>query len=199
MSKLFSAIKSSEPEPTNPDRLNNVRALAKAARDLATEIESDTEHLSRKKTQLYNMTTKELPDLFSEYNISSLSLEPEGNYPGVDLESKLHYKAVLPKNEETGEVLPEGLDWLEKNKAGDLIKRVYTIQLPMDNAKRAKELGALLKKHKFPYTVSRTVPWTTLTSWVKEQLEVRKKVLPLDILGATVGKVVKMKIKKSEK
>ncbi len=225
MSKLFSAISDTSRKEVPKDKLDQIRAMAKNMRNLKQEIEDDTARLNEKKQQLFNLTTQTLPEMFAEADISSISLEPEGNNPGVDLDSVMNYKAVLPKNEETGEVLPAGLDWLERNQHGDLIKRVFTIELPMDSVDQAKALRAFLsgklpviketktkeksktkkkepakpKKFIFPYVEERTVHWTTLTSFVKEQIEKHKKVLPLDILGATVGKIVKLKVKKAQR
>ncbi len=54
---------------------------------------------------------------------------------------------------------------------------------------KAVEAGSAL-----PNVASKeTIPWATLTSWPKEQVEKIKIVPPLETLGATVGRVVKLK------
>lgn len=194
MSDLFKAIQNTSTKSAPSDKLDQIRALAKSLRNLSLEIQEDTEKLSVKKVTKYNLETKELPELFSECNIKYIELEAEGNYPSIDIESKMSYKAVLPRDETTNEVKPEGLDWLEKNKHGDLIKRLFIIELPTGDIKRAKALRALLKKNKYSYLEERNVHHMTLTSFVKDMVT-KGKAIPLDILGATIGKIVKMKVR----
>lgn len=189
---LLATIKNDAAPAAPQDKLDRIRDLAKAMRNLVRVIKDTEETLSANKVRKYNMEMKELPDLFDECNITNLSIGADGNLPAVDLKAEAYYKAVLPKDE-NDEVLPAGLDWLEKNKHGDLIKRVYTIPLAMDNVKTAKLLTAFLKKNKISFEAKRTVPWGTLTAFVREMIEKKHKALPLEILGATVGKIVKMK------
>lgn len=57
-----------------------------------------------------------------------------------------------------------------------------------------------------PSEVKRGVPWATLTAWLREQYDARREMtaeerlaageIPLELLGATVGKVVKIKPRK---
>lgn len=196
LAALLAAQKGTKVEAPQ-DKLDRIRDLAKAMRNLVRVIKDNEETLSANKIRKYNLEMKELPELFNECNINTLSIGADGNLPAVDLKAEAYYKAVLPKDE-NDDVLPDGLDWLEKNKHGDLIKKVYTIPLAMDNVKTAKLLSAFLKKNKIQHEVKRTVPWNTLTSFVKEMIEKHHQALPLEILGATVGRIVKMKPSKEK-
>lgn len=188
---LLAAIKADKTEVPQ-DKLDRIRALAKGLRSLVQQIADADAILKAHKIRKYDLEMKELPDLFGECNITTLSIGADGNSPAVDLVASPYYKAVLPKDEHD-EVLPAGLEWLEKNKHGDLIKKVFVIPLAMDSVKQTKLLTAFLKKNKIGYEVKKTVPWGTLTAFVKEMIEKKHKALPLEILGATVGKIVKMK------
>lgn len=196
-SLLLAAIKGDKVEGPPKDKLDHIRALAKGLRGLIQQIADTQATLKAYNTRKYDLEMKELPDLFGECNITTISIGADGNAPAVDLTASPYYKAVLPKDAEDN-VLPAGLEWLEKNKHGDLIKQVYTIPFAMDNVKQTKLLKAFLKKNKIGYEVKKTVPWTTLTAFVKEMIEKRHKALPLEILGATVGKIVRMKPSKEK-
>lgn len=196
--ELLAALNADSKPVTPADKLEHIRNVAKAMRDLGQEIEDTEALLSEKKIRMYNLQMKELPDLFDQYNIPSLTIGAEGNNPEVELECKPYYKAVLPKDENDN-VLPAGPKWLEKNKHGDLIKRVFVIALPMDSVQATQRLQKFLigpktkkKTTRYQYEVKQTVPWNTLTAFVKEQIE-KGKTVPLEILGATVGKIVRMK------
>jgi hypothetical protein len=112
--------------------------------------------------------------------------------PEMTLENKPFYKAVLPEDSDAG------LRWLEKNGHGDLIKRVFTVKLPMNSKKQATSLRNFVQKLDLAYEEKETVPWTTLTAFVKEMIEKRKKAVPLDILGGLIGRIVKIKQEKKD-
>jgi hypothetical protein len=75
------------------------------------------------------------------------------------------------------------------------LKDFYHANIP--EARRDEAFAWLDKNRKLEvsYSSKLSVPWNTLTAFVKEQVE-KGAVLPLDILGATVGRVVKLKARK---
>lgn len=165
--------------------------MAKAMRDLNLEIKELEERLAEKQKLLNKLSMTDLPDLFSQHNIRSLGLEAEGNLPAYDLKAAPYYHAVLPKDDDAG------LRWLEEEGHGDMIKRQYIVNLAMDTEEEAKELRAFLEEHDLAFDEKETVPWATLTAFVKEQIEKRNKTPPLDILGAFVGRKVTIKPQRS--
>jgi hypothetical protein len=98
-------------------------------------------------------------------------------------------------------------DWddLKKNEAfqtlveyggEDLIKIKVEVLLPKGSIKILKAIEVFLRKFKkqgVEFTVSRSVPWSTLTSWLKECYEKRKVFPPLEKIGGDVGEIVKPK------
>jgi hypothetical protein len=88
------------------------------------------------------------------------------------------------------------------------VKRTYTIVFGKGEEKRATAFEAALKKLKVDYGSAFGVPWNSLTAFVREQTErfdrlpppeqTNDKRLPLDLLGATVGRVVTIKARKEK-
>jgi hypothetical protein len=135
---------------------------------------------------------KLLPDLMDSNRIEKLQVD------GVGFEVANYYKASIPSDN------PDpGHDWLEEHDHGDLIKNTIVITLPKDSEELAKEIETTLRQRYQEAQVERkrAVPWASLTSWLKELWESTdpEKVLPpLDIMGATVGRIVKVKPKKNK-
>ena len=131
-----------------------------------------------------------LPDFMDEKKIEDFSVD------GKKFEVKPYFKASIPSDN------PDpGHDWLEAHDAGDLIKNTIVITLPKDSEQMAKEIEDTIRQRYQEAIVERkrAVPWATLTSWLKELWlkEDPEKVLPpLDIMGATVGRIVKVSEKK---
>ena len=207
-SDLINAIKSNKTEVPK-DKLDAIRNMGRAMRDLTKEIADLEERVKEKKAELNRIQMNDLVMLMEENQVPKITIEAEGNYPRYDLEAKPYYHAVLPRNKETGLVLEEGTSWLKKNGAGDLIKRVFVVTLGMDSDKQVAALRKFLmgpppkgKKKvlvpKYRFEEKEDVPWATLTSFVKERIEKLKKPVPLETLGATIGKIVRMKEVKSQ-
>lgn len=188
-SELLNAIKSSQ-SPMNEDALAAVRDMARSMRDLSLEIKELEERTAEKKKLLTQLSMTDMPDLFEQHHVRSIGLDAEGNLPAYDVTSKPYYHAVLPKEKDAG------LRWLEEEGHGDMIRRAYTVNLQKDSEEEARALRAFLEEHDMAFEEKETVPWTTLTAFVREQIEKRHKTPPLDILGAFVGRKVELKPKR---
>ena len=188
---LLKAITAKDTAPSQEhDALVEVRDMARAMRDLQHEIKELEERTAEKKKLLTQLSMKDLPDLFDQHHIRSIGLDAEGNNPAYDVVASPYYRAVLPKEEDAG------LRWLEEQGHGDMIKRVYTVDLAKDSQKEAAALRKFLEKHDMAFEENETVHWKTLTAFIQEQIEKRHKTPPLEILGATVGRQVKIKPKR---
>lgn len=188
MSELSDAINS--PAPLDRDKANAISELARELRDRQQELASTEERIEQLKREVNALSMTRLPDLFEQYQINKFGLNAQGNSPACDLVLQPYYKAVMPKDSD------EGLEWLEAEGHGDMVKRVITVTLPRDSQEEANGLTAFLENAGIPYEAKETVPWTTLTAFVKEQIEKYHRVLPLEKLGAIVGRVVKLKVSK---
>lgn len=191
--QLLKAIKRNTTSQKGAEHLLEIRNMARLMRDQQTEVKELEERLAKSKASLFQLATKDLPELFNEHKVRNITLEAEGNHPAYTVSVNPYYKAVLPKDNEDA-----GLRWLEENGHGDIIRRSYTINLDRDSEAQANELRSFLELHDLPFEDKETVPWTTLTAFVKEQVEKSNKsdkvpAPPLDLLGAFVGQMAKIK------
>lgn len=179
------------------DKLELVREQLRRSRDTELEMSDLATRLKVKSEEQNKRVFEELPALFQEIGIDRLGIEADGNLPAYDAALSPYYKASI-----SGEWPPErqdaAFDWLEKEGHGDLVKNMFVVQLGRGDEKKALRLRALLEKAGFEFENKRAVPWNTLTSFVKEQVEKHNTTPPLDLLGATVGKIVKLKPRKEK-
>ncbi len=173
-------------------------------------IKSRLVDIGKRKVEI---TQREMPEYMTRVGSDKLGL-PEFN---CDVVMEAYYHANI-KAEWPEEQRQKAFDWLEENGHGDLIKTEFYIQFPrfmlpvarwltehvaglrpeltlMEPTGRGKNktIKEVTKVVEIPGAkVDLGVPWNTLTAFVKEQVEKGAK-LPLDTLGATVGKIVKIK------
>lgn len=136
------------------------------------------------------LVMKELPDYLTKVSQDKIGL-PEF---GVDLVMENYYHANI-QAEWPEEQRDAAFKYLEDGGNGDLIKITIEIAFSRKDYKKAAALAAKLEKEKFSPVLSKGVAWNTLTAFVKEQIE-GGKTLDLDVLGATVGRIVKIKKRK---
>lgn len=179
------------------DRLEKVREQLRVVRDLDLSIGNFEEKLKTAQKARVTVIHETLPAMFAEVGIDKLGLPAEGNLPAYDAALGPYYKASISA-EWPSEKQDAAFDWLEKHEHGDLIKNTFVIELGRDDAERARDLRKALEKAGFAYANKRAVSWNTLTAWLKEQVEKVGTTPPLDLLGATVGSVVKLKERKEK-
>jgi len=172
------------------DKLEAVRDSVKQYRDLTLEVADLEARLSAKKKELDTMTKQVMPDLLEEAGVSSITIDAEGNLPPYVAKVVPYYHANIAKS--WGEQQRQAaFDWLKEHNAGDIIKTIFTVRLGLGEHTKAQQVYKALKELDVEVDQEQSVPWTTLTSYIKEQVE-GNKAPPLDLLGAEVGKVVKI-------
>ena len=138
---------------------------------------------------------RELPDLMDAAGIALVELPPEGNYPAVVAKAGPFYRANIAADWPP-EKRAAAFKWLDDNGHGDLIKTTVSVPFSRDQRDEAKELKEKLEAEGLPTVVGESIPWATLTAWLKEMVEKHSATdLPLETLGATVGRVVTIKPK----
>lgn len=195
------------------------RSLTEMGRDLYavdSTIAQLEEQLETKKARRKVLTDVDLPAYMLKIGQDSVGL-PEF---GVDLVLENYTHANIASDWEP-ERRQAAFDWLEEHGHGDLVKTEFTILFPrfMLPAARwlAQHVGTLRptvtiveetvagkgknkvvtkkpvdREVEIPEAVvGLGVPWNTLTAWAKGQLKAGEE-LPLDVLGVTVGQVVKI-------
>lgn len=167
---------------------------AQQARDLELEIADLEERLASCKAQLHNIFRVEMPELMDQAQTDRIGIPADGNRPAYDLRLSPYYKANIAANwsEERRQAALNSLTELGHQ---DLIKTQITITLPRDQRSKAQDL--LKQLASFHPEIQETVHWRTLTAWLQEQYERGNPTPPLDVIGAEVGRVVKMTERRS--
>lgn len=189
-------------------------ALGQEAWRIQDWMDRATELMKERGARLKEIFERELVDVMDEAKTDNLGLPEQG----LDIKLKPYYKAGLPnpdtaKTDEDRERMATlragGLAWLEEHAPG-LINTTITITLPKGSLVLAQRIRAeLVARYEAPneegliplppdkIAIEEGVHWATLTSFVKEQTEANE-VLPLNLLGAVVGRIcqfAKRKIK----
>jgi hypothetical protein len=184
-------------KPPSDDSLERVRVVLRKTRDLDREIADLEARAKEAKGQVLELKQRTLPDIYDEVGIDNLGLPAEGNLPAYDCKLEPYYHASIGTDWES-ERRVKAFNYLEEVNAGDLIKSVYIVAVPRGKRKVAIAVQKALEKLNVEFSTDLSVPWNTLTAWVKEQIEKKNTTPNLDVLGATVGRVVKLKERKEK-
>lgn len=193
---LAAAVRRDKVAPSESS-LERVRAILREARDKDREIADLEERTKTAKAVVLDLKQKKLPDIYDEVGIDNLGLPAEGNMPAYDCPLEPYYHANISVDWEEDK-RAAAFAYLDGINAGDLIKSVFIVALPRGNRKIALAVEKALGKLRVEFTTDLSVPWNTLTAWVKEQVEKRNTTPNLDLIGATVGRVVKLKQRKEK-
>lgn len=175
-----------EQVPVSEDKLVKLRSTAQELFNLDSEIAQLEAEVESRKKRLIELSTKTLPDLLDSAGTDKVGL-PE---VGVDAVLKPYYRANIAAEWEEERRL-KAFDWLAANGHGDMVKVTVTVAFGRQEYDKAQNYAERVRKAGFTPKLDMGVPWTTLTAFVKEQFEANDPP-PLDLLGATVGRVVKL-------
>jgi hypothetical protein len=180
----------SSPAPT--DALETLQALGAEVNRIDDWLERAEALIKERKARKNTILGREMVDIMKEKNINYVGVE------GRDFSLTTHYHASIPE-----EKRDEAHDWLEHHEYSDLIKYQIIVTMPKDSEEQVKKITAAIAQitNQAEVEVKRAVPWKRLTSWVKEYMEKllpqdpKLPPLPMEILGASAGSVVKVKDK----
>ena len=176
--------------------LQTVRERVAEIRDLKARIAYLEEQLAEENKRYYELTRVILPEMFNEAGVNVLELQAEGNYPAIIAEKTPYFKANIAASWDTDRKA-KAFAYLEKNKAGELIRATITALFGPKSQAQQKSTLAFLRKAKVDFSSDRAVPWGTLTAWLKA--EVQKGRMPdLETIGGDVGEIVKLKTPKED-
>lgn len=195
MTKQQTAPSFITPVATPEDKLDQVRAKLAETRDTILELRNLEELSSRAHKKLNSLVSNELPALFDEAQISGLDLNADGNLPAYECKLKPFYSANIAADWEPDK-RSEAFKYITSLGEEDLIKTDVVVSFPREQRAAANKLVAELNKRDIPAMVIERIHAQTLTAWLKRQVENKHFVPDLDIIGGTVGRVVKMKEKK---
>jgi hypothetical protein len=184
--ELAAEAGASPPDAPAKPTLERMQQLAAEVNDIDERIAKNEERIKELEKRRYEIVAGELVEMMDEAHVPFLQVG------GHKFKAEPYYKAVIPS-----ENPDPGLDWLEANEAGDLIKNEVVALFPRGNEEEAKEAVEFLRQ-RFQMAQTerkRTVHWMTLTSWLKEmhQSSDQNKIMPpLDLIGGIIGRVVKV-------
>lgn len=176
-----------DPVPAKVTDLNIIRKKAVELRDLQlrkTDLENQIVELNGK---ISHVERRELIDMFNDANLSSITVEPDGNHPGFIAQRSTVYGAKIPDERRL-----EALNWFEAAGHGDLVKSVITIQFGMQEHEERLKVMKLLTENHIQYYTNESVHHMTLKAFIKGELQ-RNHVVPMDLLGVYVFDEVKIK------
>jgi hypothetical protein len=183
------------------DKLDTIRAKVKEARDVELRIENLQQTIKELTADLNRIRCDELPGMFQQNGVPSITIDKEGNVPAYVAELQAYYHANIPDPEKDPAGAEAGYAWLKKNKLEAFIKTQVKVDYGRGERAKAKKFEAFLKKEKIPYSSKVGVPWNTLTAEVKRRYEAGAPLSPADLaaIGGTVGTVVKVTAIKEKK
>lgn len=187
---VAAALKNSATKPSEAT-VAKIRDEARRLRDIRHEIATLEERLKEKNAEAFKIERVTLPEIMMQAKVSSLGLEPEGNSPGYDAIMSPYYRANISTEWEP-ERRSEGYAYLAREKAADLLKNVIEIRLGRGENGKAKKIVTFLRKLGVDFSRDVTVPWGTLTAWLKERAEAGT-IPDLKKIGGEVGRIVKLK------
>lgn len=176
------------------DKLDQLKLGVAKLRDLEFEKAALADRIRDVGQDIEHMKNATLVDLFDAAGVNKVGVEADGNLPAFECEVGDYYHANIPEEKQSA-----AYEHLRKTGNEDLIKTTFTIAFGLREAKAAERFRRSLEKVNIQYSEKSGVPWNTLTAWFK--VEHKRKPLPakvMDLLGATVGRVVKV-VKQKEK
>jgi hypothetical protein len=195
MQKLWEKSAVAAALPTE-EKMQTAQQMAQDLYTLDSSIIALEQSLETAKKQRLEIVHRTLPAYLDSIGIDRLGI----GGAEVDLVVENYYHANIPEDKRE-----EAFSWLEDNEHGDLIKTVLTVQFHRGEMEIATEVARRIKAFieakgvpDRPIDVKKGVAWNTLTAFVKEQIE-EGMVLPLEILGATIGRIVKLKPRNKSK
>lgn len=174
-------------KPATADKdLSALSSMIQRAQDLKLRIEEVEKELALKKSQLFFMTTREIPDAMREIGVEQFLTST-----GLNVSLKKFYGASISSEHEI-----EAFRWLRQQGHGSLIKVQLDARFDKGKEGAAREAVKLVEGLASSLVVKESVHPTTLKAFVKEQLEAGTQV-PVSLFGVFVE--TRANIKQTEK
>jgi soluble cytochrome b562 len=169
------------------DAVAEVRELEKVKADLE-------ERLKATNIELQDFYFKKLVTLLDEAGVTEIILTAEGNMPEVKATAKPFYRANI-SSDWPDDKRRAAFDWLDQNGHGDLIKTEVNVVFNREQRSDALKFAEEQRQTGKTVIPKENIPWATLTAWLKEMVEKKGIMPPLETIGGTVGRVVALKPK----
>lgn len=202
--------------------------LRKAAMELVAannEVARLEAELKTTKELFNTLSNRTIPDIMLEIGQDVIGL-PDVGETGVDIISTQYVHANI-RSDWDEERRAAAFSLLDRKGAGDMIRNILTMQFSKGENEKVKAFLLAIEDERFgdlmreyaenninhfelpPVHVEMGVPWNTLTSYVKKEHsqgtlrelwmdEVDPVIDPVEVLGATIGTVAKIKVRKAK-
>jgi hypothetical protein len=170
-----------------PVDLNTIRKRASELRDAylkKTDLENQVKLVEN---NIKKIEREELPEMFTQARISSVTVEATGNHPAFVAERGTVYNAKIPEDKRQA-----AFEWLEQNDHGDLVKSVINIFFGMQEHEERLRVMKILSDAKVQYYTNESVHHMTLKAFVKSEI-LKGHQIPMDLLGVFVFDEIKIK------
>jgi len=187
------------------DKLETARRLAREYWEVEDSIEKIETMLADAKSRRKDLIEKEIPEHFASCGIDNIGL-PDAGENGVDVVVGPFCHANIPKSWPIEEQ-ERGFEVLEELDGGDLVRVVVSVSFFKEELEDAKELVEFLrtewpKANEHPAVMEKSVPWNSLTSFLKAYIRDEDNDPITDeqkaALGATIGVVARIKPRKEK-
>lgn len=172
-------------QPIADGELKQITDLANRQIVLEAEIENLETQVSRKKEELFNLSTIKLPDAMNLIGLQDFSLKN-----GAKVMIKPFYSGKISDENKN-----KAFAWLRAEGHDSIIKRVINVALGKGDDKIATMISKYLLSKKVVYEDKESVHPQTLKSFIKEQMTGGKP-FPAPLFGAYAGKVTKIEAPK---
>lgn len=174
---------------TDEERLAKITLVSKLAPTipaLELAVTKAEEALAKAQKALADVAERDLPALFEDLDMVEYPLRDGGK---LVMKEKVAGSIAEPNR-------PKAFSWLRGCGQGSLIKRQVIVEFGMGEESKAAKLLASFAKRKDPlrYSDKESIHPSTLTSFVREQLEAGRE-LP-DTITVFRGKTVKYQVSK---
>jgi len=174
-------------EPQVPVDLTTIRKKAVQLRDAYLEKADLEERVKKVNNRITNIERKDLPDMFSQAGISSVTVEADRNHRSFVAERGTVYTAKIPDEKRM-----DAFQWFEQQGHGDLIKSMINIVFGMQEHEERLRVMKLLDNNHIQYYTNESIHHQTLKAFVKREIT-GGRIVPQDLLGVYIFDEVKIK------
>src|SRR4249919_375053 len=163
-------------EPDQPVDVSAIRKKAIELRDIylvKADLESQLKGLSNR---IMEVERNELPSMFTQAGVSSITVEADGNHPAFVAERTTVYTAKIPDEKRM-----DALQWFEQQGHGDLVKSQINITFGMQEHEARLRAMKILADNHIEYYTNESVHHSTLKAFVKRELQAGR-IIPMDLL-----------------
>src|SRR5215469_275696 len=159
---LFDAV---EAEPEKKVDLTDIRKKASELWDRYREKTELEERIKNLSSRIKAIEQNELPEMFTQVGMSSITVEAMGNRPAFIAERGTVYTAKIPDDKRM-----EAFQWFEQQGHGDLVKSEISIIFGMQEHEERLRVMKILADNKIEYYTNENIHYQTLRAFVKREV-----------------------------